>query len=140
MLARAVLVWVALLMLAMANGAVREAFITPRVGTTVGHAVSTILLSLAILFVGWVSVSWIGPRSVQESWTIGITWAGLTVAFEFLGGHFIFGRPWALLLADYNVLAGRIWVMVLIVSLVTPVVAYSTRRPAAAAPPAVMQR
>ena len=77
---------------------------------------------------GWFSIPWIAPRSVQDAWLIGITWVLLTVAFEFLGGHFLFGRPWKLLLADYNILAGRIWVMVLVVSLVTPVVAFTRRR------------
>lgn len=60
--------------------------------------------------------------------------------FEFLGGHFLFGRPWALLLADYNLLAGRIWVMVLIVSLITPVVAYTRRGSRPAAPSTFLQR
>ena len=47
------------------------------------------------------------------------------IAFEFLGGHFIFGKPWQELLADYNLFAGRIWVMVLIVTLMTPIVAFT---------------
>lgn len=132
MVVRSVMVWFGLLALAIANGAARDAFLTPRVGSGAGHGISTVLLSAAILVVGWFSIPWIGPRSVQEAWLIGITWVLLTVAFEFLGGHFIFGRPWKLLLADYNILAGRIWVMVLIVSLVTPVVAFTRRGPSAA--------
>lgn len=127
MLGRAVLMWFVLLMLAIANGAVREALLSPRIGSGAGHVVSTVSLSAVILLVGWFAVPWIGPRSIQESWLVGITWVGLTVAFEFLGGHFLFGRPWTLLFADYNLLAGRIWVMVLIVSLITPVVAYTRR-------------
>ena len=127
MLSRAVLIWFVLLALAIANGAVREALLNPRLGGGAGHALSTVMLSAVILLVGWMSVPWIGPRSIQDSWLIGITWVGLTVAFEFLGGHFLFGRPWALLFADYNLLAGRIWVMVLIVSLITPMLAYTRR-------------
>ena len=127
MLARSVLIWFVLLTLAIANGAVREGLLSPRIGRGAGHVVSTVLLSAVILLVGWVAVPWIGPRSIQESWLIGLTWVALTVAFEFLGGHFLFGRPWTLLFADYNLLAGRIWVMVLIVSLITPVVSYTRR-------------
>jgi hypothetical protein len=62
---------------------------------------------------------------MQDAWTIGVTWVALTLAFEFLGGHFIFGRPWQELLGDYNLFAGRIWVMVLIVTLMTPVIAFT---------------
>ena len=140
MLARSIIVWFGLLILAVGNGAVREAFFVPRVGSGAGHAISTVLLSMLILLAGWFAIPWIGPASVQESWLIGITWVALTVAFEFLGGHFIFGRPWNLLLADYNILAGRIWVMVLVVSLVTPVVAYTRRGPAHVATPTFIQR
>jgi hypothetical protein len=140
MVARSVIVWFGLLALAVANGAAREAFLTPRVGTGAGHGISTLLLSVGILAVGWFSIPWIAPGSVQDAWLIGIIWVLLTVAFEFLGGHFLFGRPWKLLLADYNILAGRIWVMVLVVSLVTPVVAFTRRGTTAAGAPTFIQR
>jgi len=140
MLARSVLIWFVLLTLAIANGAVREGLLSPRIGSGAGHVVSTVLLSAVILLVGWVAVPWIGPHSVQDSWLIGLTWVTLTVAFEFLGGHFLFGRPWTLLFADYNLLAGRIWVMVLIVSLITPVVSYTWRGSWRAASSTFMQR
>lgn len=140
MVARSVIVWLGLLALAVANGAVREAFLTPRVGGAAGHGISTVLLSVGILAMGWLSIPWIGPQSVQDAWLVGIIWVFLTIAFEFLGGHFLFGRPWNLLMADYNILAGRIWVMVLIVSLITPVVAFTRRGGAAAAAPTFIQR
>ena len=140
MVARSIFVWCLLLALAIGNGAVREALLSPRFGAGPGHAFSTLLLSALILLVGFVAVPWIAPRSIQESWLIGITWMGLTVAFEFLGGHFLFGRSWTLLFADYNVLAGRIWVMVLIVSLITPVVAYTRRGSMPTASPTFIQR
>jgi hypothetical protein len=85
------------------------------------------MLSVLILAVGWISVPWIGPQTIQDAWTIGIIWVVLTLAFEFLGGHFLFGKPWQELLADYNLFAGRIWVMVLIVTLMTPVIAFTRR-------------
>ena len=37
---------------------------------------------------------------------VGIAWVALTVAFEFLAGHYVFGNSWEKLLADYNVLRG----------------------------------
>ena len=47
-------------------------------------------------------------------------WVTLTVAFEFLAGHFLFGTSWATLLNDYKVHEGRIWVLVLLTALVAP--------------------
>ncbi len=124
MITRTVLVWFALLVLAILNGGFREAVLLPHLGRGAAQAVSTIMLSLLILALGWIAMPWIGPRTLQEAWTIGVIWVGLTLAFEFLAGHYIFGKPWPELLADYNLFAGRIWVMVLIVTLMTPIVAF----------------
>jgi hypothetical protein len=44
----------------------------------------------------------------------------MTVAFELLAGHYLFGNTWERLLADYNVLRGRIWVLVLITTFLAP--------------------
>lgn len=82
---------------------------------------------MLIAVAGWIAVPWIGPRRPQDAWTIGVLWVMLTLAFEFLAGHFLFGKPWQELLADYDIRAGRIWVMVLIVTLVTPIVAFKNR-------------
>jgi hypothetical protein len=125
MIFRAVLIWFGLLTIAVLNGGFREAVLVSRLGRGVGQAVSTVLLSALILAVGWTAIPWIAPRSLQEAWTIGVLWVALTLAFEFLAGHFLFGKPWQELIADYNIFEGRIWVMVLIVTLMTPIVAFT---------------
>ena len=51
-------------------------------------------------------------------------WLALTVSFEFLGGHFLFGQPWQRLLADYDLLDGRVWVLVLVVTALAPRLAF----------------
>ena len=45
---------------------------------------------------------------------IGLIWLGLTVAFEFLFGRFVAGHSWIRLLQDYNILAGRVWSLLLL--------------------------
>ena len=125
MIIRAVLVWVGLLTVAILNGGFREAVLAPRLGRSLAHGLSTVMLSLLIVALGWMTTPWVEPRSLQDAWLIGGVWVALTLAFEFLGGHFIFGKPWQALLADYNLFAGRIWVMVLIVTLMTPVIAFT---------------
>jgi hypothetical protein len=47
-------------------------------------------------------------------------WVALTLAFEFLAGHYLFGTPWNQLLADYNVLGGRIWALALVTTAIAP--------------------
>jgi len=49
--------------------------------------------------------------------TVGFAWLALTLAFGFGRAR---GKPWADLLADYDVLKGRIWVLVLLTTAVAP--------------------
>jgi hypothetical protein len=51
---------------------------------------------------------------------IGVLWLALTVFFEFCFGHYVEGQLWDMLLANYNVLNGRIWVLVLLSELIAP--------------------
>ena len=122
MLTRALAVWFGLLVIAFANGGLREMALVPSVGETAGHALSSITLSAAILLLAWFTIAWIHPASNADAWTIGALWLALTLAFEFLAGHYLFGNPWSRLLADYNVAAGRIWVLVLVTTTLAPVI------------------
>jgi hypothetical protein len=117
---RALVVWLGLLVLAIANAGVREALITPSMGASAGHVISTITLCAAILVLSWLTIGWIRPRSSGDAWAIGGLWFGLTVAFEFLAGHYLFGNPWSRLLEDYNVFRGRVWVLVLLTTALAP--------------------
>jgi hypothetical protein len=49
-----------------------------------------------------------------------VLWVALTLAFEFGVGHYIFGKPWPELLADYDLSRGRIWIAALVVTLLAP--------------------
>jgi hypothetical protein len=120
MLIRGLLVWLGLVAVAIVNGAIREAVIVPAVGESAARAVSSITLSAAILAVSWFTIQWMGPAFPAQAWQIGFEWLVLTLAFEFLVGHYILGTSWERLLADYNVLKGRIWVLVLVTTAVAP--------------------
>ena len=128
MITRTLVVWFGLLALAVANGGFREAVLVPRLGLGMARAVSSVMLSLLIVGVGWGVTRWIGPATLQDAWAIGAVWVALTLCFEFLGGHFLFGKPWPELLADYNLFAGRIWVVVLVATLMTPAIAFTVAR------------
>lgn len=52
---------------------------------------------------------------------IGLLWLVLTVAFEFGFFHSVVGKPRDVLLADYNLLRGRLWVLVLATVLLGPI-------------------
>ena len=128
MMMRALGVWLLIVLVAVINGGIRQALISPRTGDTVGHAISTIMLCAAILLLCWVTIGWMRPATRREVWRIGALWATLTLAFEFLAGHYVFGTPWRQLLGDYNVFRGHIWVLVLITTAIGPWLAARSRR------------
>lgn len=128
---RASLAWLAILFLAILNGGFRQVLLIPRLGERDGRIVSTLLLSALVFLAAWLLVPWVRPGSGRAAWSVGALWLLLTLAFEFLAGHYVFGDSWERLLAEYNVAKGRIWILVLISVLVAPVVAYALRqRPA----------
>ncbi len=119
MLLRALLVWGLLLLAAIANGGAREALLTPRLGSHAAHAVSSVTLAAAILVIATLAIGWIGATTSRQAWAIGAGWLLLTVTFEFGFGR-ARGMPWATLLADYNLLRGRIWLLVLAATSTAP--------------------
>jgi hypothetical protein len=120
MVRRSLVIWVVMLTVASVNGAIREAVLVPVMGDVAGRAASTLLLSGLVLLLAYVSIEWIHPRSGREAWAVGGLWVALTLAFEFLAGHYLFGNPWSRLLEDYDVFRGRIWILVLITTAVAP--------------------
>jgi hypothetical protein len=75
MYSRALAIWLLLLILAVLNGAIRVALVTPRFGEQGGHIISTAILCAAIIIVAWFSISWIGPKNGREALVIGIVWS-----------------------------------------------------------------
>jgi phosphate/sulfate permease len=120
---QAVGVWIILLAAAVVNGTIRQKFISTLLDEHPAHLVSTILLALIIFIVASL---FIRAKGITESSTlllIGGLWVALTMAFEFLFFHYAAGVPWTRLLADYNILKGRIFVLVLLSSLLSPLIA-----------------
>jgi hypothetical protein len=118
-----VAVWLVFAVIAFAVGAIREVLLVPRIGEPTAHVVGTLiavgLMALAIVaFVRRVARS----CSTLDLVGIGVLWTAMTVAFEFGFFHLVMGVPLDELLADYNVLRGRLWVLVLATVLLGPVV------------------
>lgn len=123
MIARAFAIWFVLLAVAFANGFLRVAWLIPSTGDRTGHVISTLILSAAIALLSWLTIGWIHPATTRDALLVGAIWVALTLAFEFLAGHYLFGNPWSTLLADYNVFDGRIWVLVIVTTGLSPLAA-----------------
>jgi len=119
-LGRAAVIWMGIVPVAIVNGMLRDVVLAPYLGDPTARAISCVTLAAAILVVARMSIAWIGPPTAGAAWMVGIVWLSLTLAFEFLVGHYVFGTPWAALRADYNIFAGRLWVLVLAATLTGP--------------------
>jgi len=121
-------IWLVLLVVAVTAGALRESVLTPRMGSQASHVVGTLVVAVVMATIIAIYVCR-GPRlPTAGRWAIGVFWLVLTVCFEFVFGHYVAGHPWERLLADYNLLAGRIWLLILAVLVLTPVLAGRSRR------------
>jgi uncharacterized membrane protein len=121
---RALLVWLFLVVLAIANGTLRTLVLAPRIGEHTGRFVSTLLLSVFIAVAAWLTIPWIEPATERDAWLVGGIWLVLTLAFEFGVGHWVFRNSWKKLLDEYDLSKGRIWTLVLATTLLAPVVAF----------------
>jgi len=124
MIIRYALCWFLLATVAIANGVLREATYGKHLSDLAAHQLSTVT---AILFTG-LAVWWFGRfwplESAAQAWSVGFIWLVATIAFEFGFGHFVAGHTWSRLLADYNLLQGRLWLVFLAWILVMPYVFY----------------
>ncbi|WP_331232620.1 hypothetical protein [Natronorarus salvus] len=112
--------WMMMAVVAISNGVVRETVLIPRVGEYIGHLVSTAILITAILVL---SYAYFRKSSINYTQTelllVGVLWVVLTVGLEFLIGH-LEGIPVSETLAQYNVFAGYVWILVPLTLLVAP--------------------
>ncbi len=117
---RYVLLWFPLLIVAVGNGALRETTYAKAMSELRAHQLSTAIGSVLIGALIWLFISTWPPASGRDAWMIGLIWLGMTVAFEFYMGLVLRKKPLAEVLADYNLLAGRVWPLLLLWITVAP--------------------
>ena len=118
----AVALWLLQLLAAVSLGALRQFLFTPILGDTAARAAG----SLALCAVIWaIAVRFVRrhPGPLSQRLGVGLLWCALTLAFEFLAGHYLFGAPWLTLLADWDMAAGHLWPLVPAMCPLAPVLA-----------------
>jgi hypothetical protein len=124
---RYVLAWIPMLVIAIANGAVRQMTYGKAMPELRAHQLSTLTGSVVLgAFIWFVVRAW-PPSSGRQALAVGLVWLSLTVAFESFMGLVLMKRTAAQILADYNLLAGRVWVLLLIWLAVAPWLFYRFR-------------
>ena len=115
-----VLSWFGMAVVAVLNGALREKTYGARIKELTAHQISTLTgVSLLGGYI-WLLSIFRPIASPTEALSIGGIWFGMTIAFEFLFGHYVMKHPWKRLFYDYNIFEGRVWVFVLVWTAVSP--------------------
>jgi hypothetical protein len=128
MISRYSIAWIPLVFIAILNGAIRDYVYGAYISELHAHQISTFTGIILSGFYVW-ALSYLWPlNSDSEAFIIGLFWLGLTIAFEFLFGHYVAGHSWDRLLYDYNLLAGRLWLIFLIWIVTAPYLFYRLRK------------
>ena len=128
MIVKYTIAWVGLVVIAIINGAIREKGYKKLVGELRAHQISTFTCIILFGLCVWIlSLIWT-IQSAGQAMTIGFVWLALTVAFEFLFGHYVMKHPWSKLPQDYNILKGRLWGLILIWITIAPYIFYKLSR------------
>jgi hypothetical protein len=113
-------IWLLFMVLAMLNGTLRVKVLTPFLGGKWSLPLSGILLAVAIFLVTYAFIPKLKPPRQAGYWMIGGLWVLLTLAFEFLFGHYVIGESWSSLLEAYNIRKGNLWSLVVVVIFIAP--------------------
>ena len=120
--------WLGLVVVAIINGALREKGYRQFMSELAAHQLSTLIgLILFGVYVLILTRIW-RIASSGQAFAIGVIWLALTIGFEFIFGHYVMGHPWSRLLHDYNLLKGRLWVLLLIWTAIAPLAFYKLQR------------
>ena len=119
LLLRAFLMWGVVAAAMFANGAFRVLVLEPRFGEQLARQLATGTGVLIVAGFAYLFVFRLKKASAGDLWKVGALWLLLTVAFEF-GLGLATGASWDTMLADYNILSGRLWPLILLTALVAP--------------------
>lgn len=127
MILKYILLWVPMVFIAIINALIRQYGYLRFVGERAAHQISTVTgIALFGVYIGFVTGRW-RIESAGQAVSIGLLWLVMTIAFEFLFGHYVAGNTWERLLLDYNLLAGRVWVFMLLWIAVAPYIMFRLR-------------
>lgn len=121
------LLWFPMIFIAFFNALLREKVYGPHLTEMAAHQLSTgIAVLLFGLYTGGITARWPLTDS-DQALAVGGMWLVLTVAFEFGFGHYGAGHSWEKLLADYNLLRGRVWSLLLAAIFLLPWICFTLR-------------
>lgn len=117
------LFWLPMIIIAFANATLRQLVLIKSMNELRAHQLSTLtLIVLCSVYVAFI-FPMLGVENSRQAFLTGGIWVVLTVLFEFSLGRMT-KKSWAFLLQDYNLIAGRTWIVFLFCLFLLPYVWY----------------
>ena len=124
---KSLIIWLCFIPVAILNGGLREYVLAKAITEEWALPISGITLSVCIFLTTWLLLPLVTKAiTSKDCWLVGICWAALTIAFEFIAG-LADGNTMTELLAAYNPLTGNLWLLVLATTLLSPIVTKNFR-------------
>ena len=120
------LLWLPMILIAFANAMLREFFFIKHFTELRSHQLSTITLIILCIIYVWFVFPLMKIQTAQQCFMVGIAWVLLTVGFEFTLGR-LTNKSWDYMLRDYNLIAGKIWLIFLICLFLLPYIVFVIR-------------
>ena len=128
MIARYLLAWFPMVLLAIFNGGLRDFTYAQMVSQVHAHQISTVTLIFVFTIYVWF-LGRIWPlASLRQAALVGTVWLTLTVAFEFAMGRFISGLSWEEMFRAYDISSGNLWILVPLAVALLPSLMFLTGR------------
>lgn len=109
-----------------AQGALRAVVLEPRIGDWRSRQLSAFSGSLLIFAITLIFIRWMGTGRTQDLLRIGVLWVLLTVVLE-IGLGLGLGKQLDEVLADFDVLKGGLFPILLAVEFLSPLLAAKLR-------------
>jgi hypothetical protein len=123
LVAKSLLVWAAIIPLAILNGALRDCVLARHLSPAAARFASGLTLSGTIVALVCVVAPWVGRGSAGQFLLLGALWLALTVAFEFAFGRWVARKSWREMVRAYTFQGGDIWPLVLLIVTAAPYLA-----------------
>ena len=126
-LIRAFLVWFVMLGVEFCHGALRSIFLSPLLGDNLARQLSVFTGSALFVLLAYLFIPWVRAEGTGSLLAVGFLWLILTVAFELSFGHYVFGMSWDAVLAEFNLLEGKLFPIGLVLLTLSPIIATRLR-------------
>jgi len=120
-----IFVWLIFGLLTILLAIFREGFFIPMTNLD-GTIARLILIPIPIFYTFLITYFFLKRESEdfiqRDTIILGILWLIWTILFEFIFGSIVMGNSLEYLIADYNIFAGRVWILFLISLLIAPLI------------------